>query len=344
MSRAASPTPGSRASSSSASSSSSSSSTPLLNKWHKQYIEDNPLNDYYVVKEIGRGVGGTIKFDNSVRERMRVVLESMTFQRFIVLVIVFNAITLGLETSPAMVERFGRAFFSGVNNGVLLIFIVEIGVRLYVERVSFFGDAWNWFDSFILLVTLVPQTGLYNQYAVFRVLRVVRLLRVIKVSSKLRLLTETLLSSLPTLAWFFVLLLVIFYIFALIGTSLFGPIYHDWFGTVPRSMYTLFQIMTLESWSMGISRPVMQNFPYAWLFFVPFIVIATYTAINIFMANIVNEMQQIQAEMLKQEGTEIDQLRDQLKRMEVMLLKLLAKQEEDELLAMKQVAHPVTTW
>lgn len=132
-------------------------------------------------------------------------------------------------------------------------------------------------------------------------------------------------------------------------------------------MYTLFQIMTLESWSMGIhqpplwvhrlciyiyspydatrhtrhtkgiSRPVMQNFPYAWLFFVPFIVIATYTAINIFMANIVNEMQQIQAEMLKQEGTEIDQLRDQLKRMEVMLLKLLAKQEEDELLAMKQV-------
>ena len=87
----------------------------------------------------------------------------------------------------------------------------------------------------------------------------------------------------------------------------------------------------------------MQNFPYAWLFFVPFIVIATYTAINIFMANIVNEMQQIQAEMLKQEGTEIDQLRDQLQRMEVMLLKLLAKQEEDELLAMKQVQqlhHP----
>lgn len=337
MSRTASPTPGSRAASSSASSSSSSSSTPLLNKWHKQYIEDNPLNDNYVVKEIGRGVGGTIKFDNSVRERMRVVLESMIFQRFIVLVIVFNAITLGLETSPAMVERFGRAFFSGVNNGVLLVFIVEISVRLYVERVSFFSDAWNWFDSFILFVTLVPQTGLYNQYAVFRVLRVVRLLRVIKVSSKLRLLTETLLSSLPTLAWFFVLLLVIFYIFALIGTSLFGPIYTEWFGTVPRSMYTLFQIMTLESWSMGISRPVMQSFPYAWLFFVPFIVIATYTAINIFMANIVNEMQQIQAEMLKQEGTEIDQLRDQLQRMEVMLLKLLAKQEEDELLAMKQV-------
>jgi voltage-gated sodium channel len=80
----------------------------------------------------------------------------------------------------------------------------------------------------------------------------------------------------------------------------------------------------------------MENFPYAWLFFVPFIVIATYTAINIFMANIVNEMQQIQAEMLKQEGTEIDQLKDQLKRMEVMLLKIVAKQEEDELLVLKE--------
>jgi voltage-gated sodium channel len=261
----------------------------------------------------------------------------MTMQRFIVLVIVFNAITLGLETSPAMVARFGRSFFSTVNNGVLLIFIIEIGIRCYVERLAFFGDAWNWFDSFILVVTLVPQTGLYNQYAVFRVLRVVRLLRVVKVSKKLRLLTETLLSSLPTLAWFFVLLLVIFYIFALIGTSLFGTQYQAWFGTVPRSMYTLFQIMTLESWSMGISRPVMENFPYAWLFFIPFILIATYTAINIFMANIVNEMQQIQAEMLRQEGTEIDQLRDHMKRMEVLLLKILAKQEEDQLSALKQV-------
>jgi voltage-gated sodium channel len=327
--RTATPTPGAT--------SGSSSTTPLLQKLHRQYIQENPLNDYYVVKEIGKGVGGTIKFDNSVRARLKEVLESMTFQRFVVLVIVFNAITLGLETSPAMVERFGRLFFWTVNNAVLLVFIVEIGLRFYVERVSFFLDAWNWFDAFILLVTLIPQTGLYNQYAVFRVLRVVRLLRVIKVSSKLRLLTETLLGSLPTLAWFFVLLLVIFYIFALIGTSLFGTKYNEWFGTVPRSMYTLFQIMTLESWSMGISRPVMKEFPYAWLFFVPFILIATYTAINIFMANIVNEMQQIQAEMLRQEGTEIDQLKVQLQRMEVMLLKMLAKQEEDELRAMKEV-------
>lgn len=87
----------------------------------------------------------------------------------------------------------------------------------------------------------------------------------------------------------------------------------------------------------GISRPVMENFPYAWLFFIPFIIIATYTAINIFMANIVNEMQQIQAEMLRKEGTELDRVREQLQRMEVMLLKLLAKQEEDELRAMKEV-------
>lgn len=225
--RTVSPTPGRRPSSGDA----SPESTPLLTKLQRQYIHTNPLANTYVGKEIGRGVNETIKLDNSVRLRMREVLESMAMQRFIVLVIVFNAITLGLETSPAMVERFGRSFFSGVNNAVLLIFMLEIGIRVFVERVGFFADAWNWFDSFILIVTLVPQTGLYNQYAVFRVLRVVRLLRVIKVSNKLRLLTETLLSSLPTLAWFFVLLLVIFYIFALIGTSLFGNQYQAWFGT-----------------------------------------------------------------------------------------------------------------
>jgi len=86
-------------------------------------------------------------------------------------------------------------------------------------------------------------------------------------------------------------LLIIYYVFAVIATKLFAAAYPEWFGDLGRSLYTLFQIMTLESWSMGIARPVMEQFPYAWAFFVPFILVATFTMLNLFIAIIVNAMQ-----------------------------------------------------
>jgi voltage-gated sodium channel len=86
-------------------------------------------------------------------------------------------------------------------------------------------------------------------------------------------------------------LLLIYYVFAVIATKLFGAAFPEWFGNIGASLYTLFQVMTLESWSMGIARPVMEQFPYAWLFFVPFILVATFTMLNLFIAIIVNTMQ-----------------------------------------------------
>mgnify|MGYP006210843333 CR=1 FL=1 len=86
-------------------------------------------------------------------------------------------------------------------------------------------------------------------------------------------------------------LLLVFYVFGVIATHLFGALVPDWFGHLGRSLYTLFQVMTLESWSMGLVRPVMEVYPFAWLYFVPFILIATFMMLNLFIAVIVNAMQ-----------------------------------------------------
>jgi voltage-gated sodium channel len=144
------------------------------------------------------------------------------------------------------------------------------------------------FDFLVVGIALVPATG---QLAVLRALRVLRVLRIISVVPSLRRVVGALLSAIPGLASIALVLLLIYYVFAVIATNLFAMTYPEWFGDLGRSLYTLFQIMTLESWSMGIARPVMEHFPYAWSFFIPFILVATFTMLNLFIAIIVNAMQ-----------------------------------------------------
>jgi voltage-gated sodium channel len=107
-------------------------------------------------------------------------------------------------------------------------------------------------------------------------------------------------------------LLLIYYVFAVIATNLFAATYPEWFGDIGRSLYTLFQIMTLESWSMGIARPVMANFPYAWAFFVPFILIATFTMLNLFVAIIVSAMQTYEEHDPRGTVAVVEQARDHI--------------------------------
>jgi voltage-gated sodium channel len=126
---------------------------------------------------------------------------------------------------------------------------------------------------------------------VLRALRILRVLRVISVTPRLRRVVEGLLTALPGMGSVFMLMTLIFYIGAVMSTKLFGDTFPDWFGTLGRSAYSLFQIMTLESWSMGIVRPVMEVFPYAWAFFVPFILATTFVVLNLVVGLVVNSMQ-----------------------------------------------------
>ena len=127
-------------------------------------------------------------------------------------------------------------------------------------------------------------------------MQILRLLRVLSVAPSLRRVVEGLVSALPGMGSVFLLMGLIFYVGAVMATKLFGDAFPDWFGTLGRSGYTLFQVMTLESWSMGIVRPVMEVHPFAWAFFVTFIMVTTFAVVNLLVGLIVNSMQDAHAE------------------------------------------------
>jgi voltage-gated sodium channel len=221
------------------------------------------------------------------RARLLAVTEAARFQRLIIILIVVNAVILGLETWPAVMQRMGGALRT-VDAAILAVFVVEIALRLAAHGRAFFRDPWSIFDTFVVGVALVPAT---DAFSVLRALRVLRVLRIASAVPRMRRVVEALLHALPGLGSVVSILLLVFYVAGVMATQLFGGAFPDWFGTLPRSLYSLFQIMTLESWSMGIVRPVMERYPFAWAFFVPFILIATFTMLNLFIAVVVNAMQ-----------------------------------------------------
>jgi len=236
------------------------------------------------------------------RQRMARWIEAPRIQYFIVAIIVINAVTLGLETSPAVMDRVGY-WLLVLDNFVIGVFVLEMSAKLYAYRWRFFRDPWNVFDFVIVSIALIPASG---PLSVMRVLRILRVMRLISVMPRLRFVVESLLHAIPGIASIAGLLVLLFYVFAVMATGLYGTEHSAWFGTIGRSMYTLFQIMTLESWSMGIVRPVMESHPYAWLFFIPFILIATFTILNLFIAIIVNTMQEMHDRTQEQERSDIE--------------------------------------
>jgi voltage-gated sodium channel len=227
----------------------------------------------------------------SSRERIGAWIESPPVQRLIIGLIVVNAATLGLETSQAVMAQYG-GLLKRFDQLVLAVFVLEIGTKLYAFRLGYFRSAWNVFDFIVVGIALIPASG---PLAVLRALRVLRVLRLISTVPRLRFVVEALLKAVPGISSIAVLMLLLFYVFAVMATSLFGERFPEWFGSIGASMYTLFQIMTLESWSMGIVRPVMDAYPYAWAFFIPFILIATFTMLNLFIGIIVDTMQTMHA-------------------------------------------------
>ncbi|MGR3615877.1 MAG: ion transporter [Paracoccaceae bacterium] len=214
-------------------------------------------------------------------------LERPGFGRFITLVIIANAILLGLETSSQAMEKAGYVIAT-LDKLCLAIFVIEIALKLVAYRFRFFTNGWNLFDFVIVGIALIPAA---QGFSVLRALRILRVLRVISVAPRLRRVVEGFITALPGMGSVFLLMAIIFYIGSVIATKLFASSFPEWFGTLGRSAYSLFQIMTLESWSMGIVRPVMEIYTYAWAFFVPFIMITTFAVVNLLVGLIVNSMQ-----------------------------------------------------
>jgi len=202
-------------------------------------------------------------------------------------VILFNAVILGMETSKPIMARAGELILL-LDKLCLAIFVAELVAKLVAYRGRFFRDGWNIFDFVIVGISLVPAA---QGFSALRALRILRVLRIVSVAPNLRRVVEGFVTALPGMASVFMLMALIFYIAAVMATKLFGNSFPEWFGTLGSSGYSLFQIMTLESWSMGIVRPVMEIYPLAWMFFVPFIMVTTFAVVNLLVGLIVNSMQ-----------------------------------------------------
>ena len=225
-----------------------------------------------------------------LRGKVADFIEHGVFVNFIIAVILVNAVVLGLETSKGLSEQT-HALLLMLDQIALGIFVVELGLKLFVYRLSFFRQGWNVFDFVIVGIALLPASG---PLAVLRALRILRVLRLVSVVPSMRRVIAALLHAIPGMASIMAVLLIIYYVCAVLVTKLFSghpdPEIATKFDSISSSMYTLFQVMTLEGWSQEIVRPVMDVYPYAWAFFIPFIIITSFAVLNLFIGIIVDAM------------------------------------------------------
>ncbi|MBP5604082.1 MAG: ion transporter [Ruminiclostridium sp.] len=267
-------------------------------------------------------------------KKLQEFVESSVFQNTILVVIIINSIVLGLQTSPAITASIGGVL-EIVDTICLSIFVAEMLLKMVAYKfIGYFKSAWNWFDFIIIATSVLSGLAVLSSIRILRVFRVFRSLKglrgfkMITSLKPLQVIIAAIGKSIPGISWTGLLLLIIYYIFSIIGVTQFGEAFPDWFGDIPKAMYTLFQVMTLESWSMGISRPVMEAFSYAWAYFVPFVLISSFVMMNVVVGIVVNAISEV-AEINKKEaheenGTadikvEIDAVRTHLAKLEEML-------------------------
>ena len=229
------------------------------------------------------------------RRRLRALVDHPAWERTILTIIVFNAITLGLETSDSVMERVGPLLLT-LDTIFITIFVIEITVRLIAHGARFWRDPWSVFDFIVVAIALIPAT---ESLSGLRALRILRVLRLISAVPSMRRVVSGLFRAIPGMGAVVALLALIFYVFAVMATMLYGDSFPEYFGTIGESAYSLFQIMTLESWSQGIVRPVLEVHPLAWLFFIPFILMTSFAVLNLFIGIIVDSMQEQARERLE---------------------------------------------
>jgi len=234
-----------------------------------------------------------------LQQRIARLVSSTLFERTIITLIIINAFILGLETSASLVASYGTWFELG-HKLILATFIIEAALKIsaVAPRLKlYFGNGWNLFDFSIIILSLLPATGELAMIA--RLARLLRVLRLISTIPELRLIVATLMRSIPSMGNIMLLMSIIFYIYAIAGFHLFHQ--HDpahW-GTLGLSLLSLFRIVTLEDWT-DLMYTAMEDQPFAWLYFVSFVVMGTFVIINLFIAVVINNLEEAKAESLAQ--------------------------------------------
>lgn len=250
------------------------------------------------------------------------IVQSNKFNVFIIFVIIFNAVILGVDTMKLPQDM---QLIVGMSDDICLyIFIVELTLKIYVYRLDFFKNGWNVFDFIIVALSLFPSGG---NLAIFRAFRIIRVLRLLSAIPKMKMVASALINSLSGMFGVGVLLAIFFYIYAVISTKLFGESFPEYFGNMGKSLYSLFQIMTLESWSNGIVRPILKLYPYAWIVFVSFILIVSFVVLNMAIGIVVDSINEVQEEEStkvqdKKMNENFQKLQDEIKELKSLMNKL----------------------
>ena len=239
------------------------------------------------------------------------------FRNAITTLILINAAILGLQTYE-LAPRVETALIYA-DQVIIAVFVVEIALKLFAQRLRFFTSPWNLFDFAVVAISVVPAAGAFS---VLRALRVLRLFRLFSVVPEMRSVVEALARAIPGMGAIMLVLCVIFYVAAVMGAKLFSGTHPQFFADLGGSAFTLFQIMTLESWSMGVARPVIAEHPFAWIFFVGFIILTSFAVLNLFIAVIVDSMQSKHFDAENERQAEAHDER------EVLLVEIKAMREE----------------
>lgn len=214
------------------------------------------------------------------------ILKNPLTERIILGLIIFNAITLGIEASPGLHSEYDDLLHA-VDRAILAVFVAELAARMITYRSAFFRDPWSLFDLFVVGIALVPATGALS---VLRAMRILRILRLITVVPSLKRVVGGLIGALPGMGSILLLLLLVFYVFSVMAVMLFGQTKPELFGNLGIAAYTLFQVMTFDDWSAGIVKPLMEHHPYAAVFFVIFILLSTFMVLNLFIGVVVSAL------------------------------------------------------
>ena len=249
----------------------------------------------------------TLDFEthNSALER---VIERPWFRHLVIALIIVNAVILGVLTYRETLPAGLVVSLDAVDQTITISIAVEILLKLVVYRLQFFRRGWNWFDFIVIGVSLIPGT---QAFGVLRALRVLRILRLLHIVPMMRRITEALMKALPGMGAIFAVLALITYVAAVMATNMYGNTENEevteLFGDLPRSAYSLFQVMTMDGWRFEVVQKVIDDGnPYAWMFFLIFIFIASFAILNLFIALIVDSLAAEQQAIIEEGLDEIE--------------------------------------
>ena len=265
-------------------------------------------------------------------DKLRQIFSSGKVQLGVLAVICLNAITLGLQTYPAIQSYAGR-YLDILDNCILIIFIIELACRILLEQKRFFSSGWNWFDTIIVLISCTPNMEVFTVFRILRMLRIVRLMRVFSLVPQLRIMMTAMVTSLPSLGWIMAMTMTFSLVFALVANGLYGSLFPEYFGNFFKSFYTMLEFLTRSGWNTT-ARKILEKAPSFYLFIVPYIIFAAYILMNFTVGAVVGAMRSAQEKINsenKKSDTVVETESEQSKIVRVMAELVALRAQVDEL-------------